>query len=139
LSLDHEHWGLAAFVVERIRDSESDVAAELIHANREHMRTGLIASNHSDPWEGLAHWVTVCDRVAPGFLDTMIASLPPGAVAGWGRALKRPERYRQSRRADIARLVLRAATMTVHVKDEATQLLSKYPSVARDFGRELPE
>lgn len=139
LSLDHERWGLAAFVVERISESDSRVAAELIHANQEHMRTGLIASNHSDPWEDLARWATVCDRVAPGFLDTIIASLPPGAVAGWGRALKRPERYKQSRRDDIAPLVLRAATMTGNVRDEATQLLRKYPSVARDFGRELPE
>lgn len=131
LGLDHHHWGLAAFIVNRICQHDPVVASELIEANRGHLRSGLIATNHSDPWEDLAKWTEVCDRVTPGYIDGMIASLPIGAVAGWGRALRRPDKYHKSRRADIAPLVLRAAVLTGHVGDEAAELLKKYPTIMR--------
>lgn len=130
LGLDHHHWGFAAYVVARIFEHDQAVAYELIEANQLLMQEGLIAQNHSDPWEGLRQWVLVCDRAAPGFLDRMISSLPVDAVANWDRALKRPRKYGKSRRADIAPLVLRAAALTGHVRDEALQLLKRYPSVA---------
>lgn len=130
LGFDHQRWGYAAFVVARIFEHDQAVAYELIEANQVLLQTGLIAQNHSDPWEDLRKWVTVCDRVAPGFLDQMISNFPVEAVANWDRALKRPRKYRKSRRADIAPLVLRAAALTGHVRDEAQQLLKRYPSVS---------
>lgn len=131
LDLDHDRWEFAAAVLARLHAYDPVTAAQVARANRELMAIGFAATNVSDPWEGLRHWTEACDQTAPGLIDEVIADLPVGAVAGWARALRRPGKHRQSRRADIAPLVQRAFLSEGHVKSEAAALLRKFPSLAR--------
>ncbi|MFJ6378005.1 hypothetical protein ACIQH9_20085 [Pseudarthrobacter oxydans] len=131
LGLDHDRWELAAAILDRLHAHDRVAAAEVARSNQASMTIGLAAVNWHNPWEGLRHWTEACDRAAPGLLDTAIAELPVGAVAGWARALRRPGKSSRSRRADIAPLVHRAALLNGHVKSEATDLLRRFPSLAK--------
>ena len=125
LGLNHHHWGFAAEVMRKLADSDASVAAEVLQANSISLAVGLEARNYHSAWEGLRKFVPVCDRVAPGLLDQVIASLPETAVSGWDRALRRPAR----RHADIAPLVLRAARLGGHAGREAAILMRRFPSL----------
>lgn len=129
LELDHQSWGEAAAVLDRLYSYDSVAAGEVACSNKESLSYGLIATSWSDPWEDLGRWTESCDRAAPGLLDEVISELPVGAVAGWDRALRRPSKYRRSRRADIVPLVLRARQCGGHVGTEAADLIRRYPSV----------
>jgi hypothetical protein len=130
LELNGQHWKTAAEVLDRLRGHDQTIAAEVAEANAEAMAIGLAAKNWSNPWDGLRHWITACDLAAPHLVDEVIGHLPEGAVLGWQRGLRRPRKYEQSRRRDIAPLVKRAARMNGHVQTEAAQLLRRFPSLA---------
>lgn len=130
LKLDHHHWGWAAAVVARLAEHDSDLALEVVEANRAGLRDGL-TNNTSSPFDNLSAWVEVCDHLDPTLIDTLIAELPEGSVAKWERAIKRPQRYGHSRRDQIAPLVLRAARAGGHVQAEAEGLLHRFPAFAQ--------
>lgn len=129
LELDPHRWAFAAEIVSRIALVDGQVARELLQANVAAMKIGLEAKNHSDPWEGLRHFIPVCDRVAPGFVDEVIRDLPRGAVTGWARGLRRPERYHGNRRPDIEPLVARAGRVGGSAASEAADLQRRFPSL----------
>lgn len=130
LKLDHHNWGWAAAVVARLAEQDSDLALEVVEANRAGMNEGL-TNNTSSPFDNLSAWVEVCDHLDPTLIDTLIAELPEGSVAKWERAIKRPQRYGHSRRDQIAPLVLRAARAGGHVQAEAEGLLHHFPAFAQ--------
>lgn len=129
LELDHHRWAFAAEIVSRIALVHEQVARELLQANAAPMKIGLEAKNHSDPWEGLRHFIPVCDSVAPGLVDDVIRALPAGAVTGWARGLRRPERYHGNRRPDIEPLVARAGRVGGSAASEAGDLQRRFPSL----------
>jgi len=131
LGLDQQHWDAAAEVLNSLHKHDPTIAAEVAASNAERMAIGLAATNFHNPWEGLRHWTAVCDEVVPGLLDKVIARLPEGAVSGWDRGLRRPEKHHTSRRRDIAPLVRRAVRLGGHVQLEATALLRRFPAAAR--------
>jgi hypothetical protein len=130
LGIEHGAWGTAARVISSLSAVEKAVAAEVIHANFDAMIEGL-SINSSDFGEGLAEWTRVCDGLTPGLLEEALGRLPKGGVARWSEALREPSFGRPSRRADVAPLVRRAATMNGHVAAEAQQLMRRFPSLQR--------
>ena len=131
LGLDNQHWELAAAILNGLFVHDATIAEEVARSNADTMAIGLAAANHANPWDGLRNWITACDDAAPGLLDAVIADLPEGAVSGWDRGLRRPERYGRSHRKDIVPLVHRAARLGGHVATEAAELLRRFPSVSR--------
>jgi hypothetical protein len=130
LELGAQDWKTAAEVLDRLWGHEQAIATEVAQANGEAMQIGLAAKNHGNPWEGLQYWINTCDVVAPHLVDEMISRLPEGAVLSWHRGLRRPKKYEQSRRKDIAPLVRRAAQLNGHIGDEAAQLLRRFPGLS---------
>ena len=130
LGLDHHQWGLAAGVVSRLAEHNSDVALEVAIANEGGMVEGLI-SNSSTPFENLSSWIEICDRLDPNLIDSLLAELPEGAVSKWDQAIRRPSRGLQWQRDQIAPLVFRAAKACGHVRSEAEALLRQFPALAR--------
>jgi len=145
LELDHQRWGFAAEVLDRLRADDPAIAAEVARANAETMAIGLAAKNTHGAWEDLRYWTAACDHAAPGLLDEVINGLPAGAVSSWAGGLKRPQKYGTSRRKDIAPLVHRAAKLSGYVMTEATELLRRFPTVAaattgnQPSGSEIPD
>lgn len=134
LELDHHHWAFAAEVISRLAGADEEVAREVLDANKAKLALGLTATNHSDPWEGLRDFIPVCDRVAPGLMDSVIRELPEGAVDGWARALRRPARYYASRRDDITPLIPRTLSLGDQVGHEAHALVRRFPTLRRELG-----
>lgn len=132
LELDHDRWGWAASVLARLHQHNPQVAREVAHANREGIKAGLIISKKSDPLEGLNKWVSECDRIAPGLIDSVISDLPKGAVTAWGGVITRSVKHRRTRRKEIAPLVHRAARASGHVQMEAKALLVRFPALAHE-------
>jgi hypothetical protein len=64
LGLHQQHWAPAAELLESIAAHDVQVAAELAAANRPGFTAGL-ATQATDPFEGLARWVQACDEHAP--------------------------------------------------------------------------
>ncbi len=129
LGLDNQRWDSAALILAEFYAYDPAIAAELARSNKESLAHGLTASTWHNPWENLRLWVAACDSAAPGLIDEVISELPPGAVAGWDRALGRPTKNSKSHKADIAPLVLRAATQPGHVGEEASKLLKRFSSL----------
>ncbi len=129
LGLQHHHWAFAAEIVAGLAKADAALTRELLDSNLATMVEGL-ASNFSDPFEGLAKWVATVDVVYPSFIDRVLHALPEGAVTRWSGAIKRPKKYGHSRRREIAPLVFRARQVDGHVGREAAGLLSRFPSLA---------
>jgi len=54
LELDHQHWGFAAEVLDRLRADDPAIAAEVARANAETMAIGLAAKDFHGAWEDLS-------------------------------------------------------------------------------------
>lgn len=130
LRLDNHQWGWAAAVVKRLLEYDSDLALEVVEANKRRMYAGF-TDDVSNPFDNLNAWIEVCDQLNPALIDAMIAELPVGAVLKWDRAIRRPERYERWRRDQIAPLVFRAVKVGGHVQAEAEGLLRRFPALAR--------
>jgi len=140
LALDLHSWEWAATVLARLHQYDPQVALEVAHANREGVMKGLVINMYT-PLEGLNRWVSVCDEIAPGLIDSVISELPKGAVAGWACAIARPPKRLRSQRKEIAPLVHRAERARGHVQTEAKALLARFPALAHEglAGTTTPE
>lgn len=130
LELDHHDWGFAAAVVARLAEHDPELAREVVRANKPGMLEGL-NDNMMSPFEKLHAWVEACDGLDPGFVDSVLAELPDGAVLRWDRAIKRPGKYEPWHRKEIAPLVHRAIRVGGHVQRDAEALLRRFPALAR--------
>lgn len=126
LGLEHQHYGSASGALDLIGQLNADIAREVAEANAEAFRAG-IASKHQPPFEDLSAWVSVCDRLAPSLIDSILAGLGEGVVSAWADALRKPNSKRQ-----IAPLVVRAAnTSDGPAAREATDLIRRFKSLGR--------
>lgn len=131
LELDQHHWGWAAEVILRLCDEDPVIAREVAQANSQAMARGLLIANHSDPFEGLASWVTACDTAAPELVDEVLSGLPEGAIAEWAKVIRRPPNRHPWRRNEVTPLLQRAARAGGHVESEAKGLLARFPSLKK--------
>lgn len=126
LGLEQQRYGTAASELDLLGQLNPDIAREVAEANAGAFRAG-IASRHQPAFEDLARWLSVCDRLAPGLVDSILASLDEGIVAGWADALRKQRSKRQ-----IAPLVVRAAKTAVGpASQEAIELMRRFPSLRR--------
>lgn len=133
LGLAQQRYGTAARELDILGQLNLDVAREVAEANADAFRTG-IASRHQPAFEDLSRWVSVCDRVAAGLIDSVLASLDEGIVAGWADALRNHRSKRQ-----IAPLVVRAAeTADGPASQEAIELMRRFTSLRRDADNTRP-
>lgn len=147
LHLDLHEWGWAATVLTRLHHHDQQVAQEVAYANREGMRVGLIIEPmidtlerdsyewdlfEWDAFEWLNKWVSVCDEIAPGLVDSVIHDLSEGAVSRWAFAFVRQPKNCPSGRKEIAPLVHRAARMDGHVQKEAKTLIKRFRALSRE-------
>lgn len=126
LGLGHQNYEAAAAVLTRLGEIAEMVAAELVRANAEGFRAGLVA-NHQPPFTDLGTWIAAADRYAPGFVEEELSGLPAGVVAGWQKALKNAMGKKQ-----ISPLIMRAGQQKGTVAaTEAAELMKRFPSVAK--------
>lgn len=123
LGLHLQDWGFAAALLDSLAGYDEQVAVELAVANCSGFVAGL-ASNYTEPFEGLSAWVQVCDTHAPGLVDDAIRQLPSGAVASWARALRKG-----TRRHEITPLVYRALDTAGPAAAEARELMRRFPGL----------
>ncbi|WP_164492767.1 hypothetical protein [Streptomyces lydicus] len=123
LALHLQYWTLAAVLLDSLASCDAQVAAELAVANCSGFVAGL-ASNYTDPFEGLSAWVQACETHAPGLVDDAIRQLPAGAVAAWAGALRKP-----ARRHEITPLVYRALGIGGPAAAEAKELMRRFPGL----------
>jgi hypothetical protein len=128
LGLQHHEWAFATEIVVGMVEADVKLTRELLDSNMAAMVEGL-ASNSSDPFEGLAKWVAAVDSFYPSYIERVLRALPKGAVLRWSTALKRPKKYGHTRRREIAPLVFRACHVDGHVGQEAAMLLNRYSSL----------
>lgn len=127
LGLEHQRYRTAASELDLIGQLNADIAREVAEANADAFRAG-IASRHHPQFEDLSAWVSVCDMLAPGLIDSILAGLDEGVVAEWADALRKPRSKRQ-----IAPLVVRAAeTADGPASREATELMRQFTSLRRE-------
>lgn len=123
LGLHQQRWAVAAELLDLLAAHDAQVAAELAAANRPGFTAGL-ATQATDPFEGLARWVQACDKHAPGVVDEVISRLPAGTVTAWAAALRK-----RNRRREIAPLVRRAAHCDGPAAADAQNLIRRFPSL----------
>lgn len=87
LGLASHNYAAAAEVLERVAAADEAVAAEVADANAVGLAAGLVSSRHP-PFDGIARWIEVCDRISPNQLDGVLGSLSPTLISTWKQHLK---------------------------------------------------
>ncbi|WP_156093729.1 NACHT N-terminal Helical domain 1-containing protein [Lentzea aerocolonigenes] len=100
-------WKLAADALTALQGCDNYTAEQVLVANYESIKQGLLLECHGSDHEGLSEFLQVCDHLSAESLDKALTEIIDEAEAHWQRELRR----RGSVRVPVLELVRRAARL----------------------------